>query len=235
LTGQFAPRFILRLGGELTLLRAATIRRLRSQIFASQWQLSCNVSAGITWRTRNSMLLLQAVSATKEARVSPQTIVPREVHHQFTTALRSDFLCHTSRSFLREIERHTRSTTLMERMTAARTMTWYVPSPSSAIGKRNDAEPEVMNLAGRLQRHSRIEEAWTPPRTVLLRRSPMQTQETQFIEAPAMSFPARPQAVNSQWTIPAVQTGININQITDEVVRKLDSRLIAARERYGKI
>lgn len=92
-----------------------------------------------------------------------------------------------------------------------------------------------MNLAGRLQRHSRIEEAWTPPSTVLLRRSPMQTQETQFIEAPAMSFPARPQAVNSQWTIPAVQPGININQITDEVVRKLDSRLIAARERYGKI
>jgi hypothetical protein len=96
-------------------------------------------------------------------------------------------------------------------------------------------EPEPLSLVKRvLRQNRRIEEQVAPSQTVLLRRSAPPAREAHFLEAPPAPQ-ARPTGMNTAWTAMPIQPGLNINQITDEVVRQLDSRLVAARERFGKI
>ena len=217
------------------MLRALAMRHIRTRHFASQLQLSPHISASISLHAGNRVLAFPAPNTPKERRM-PQAIVPQEVHRQFTTLLRSDFLRHMSSNFLREIERHTKTTTLIERIATRSVIRHLAALSSSGVLKRDDKESAVSTLAERLRRQGqRTEEQWMPTRTVLLRRTLPPIQETQFIEAAPASFMPRPSTMNSPWSMPATQTGININQVTDEVVRKLDSRLIAARERFGKI
>ena len=93
----------------------------------------------------------------------------------------------------------------------------------------------MLPLAKRLLRQNyRIEEQVAPFQTVLVRHSSPAVREEHFMDA-SVPVQTRSAGVTAAWVGTPVPQGFNTSQITDEVVRQLDSRLLASRERFGKI
>jgi hypothetical protein len=114
-------------------------------------------------------------------------------------------------------------------------------APAGKASFANEAGA-VPLLVERLTRQiSRIEKQIVPVRTVLLQRLIAPSQVRHWAERGAAEHANHPASwaastfrvdePRARQTVPA----FNFQQITDEVVRQLDSRLVASRERFGKI
>jgi hypothetical protein len=218
-------------GAERTLLRGARLSRHRSHWFAPQFHVSWQTMTAVTWPGSDRKRMLPLAAIAPERRV---LLRAREFHSQSTTFLRTGFLRQSTHNHTLEVSRHT-SSTIMLLSAAARDAMARLTVDDSFVRSRSNAEPELLSLATRVLRQSRrIEEQVTPVHTILVRRFPSSSHEAPFTDS-APPLQVRTPVGNSPWAVPPPQPGFNINQITDEVVRKLDSRLVAARERFGKI
>jgi hypothetical protein len=219
-----------------TLLRGIWSWMHRSQWFASQIQVSWQTSTAVTRHGRDRTLFLPLTPATAERTTLLQTRLTRESRWQSTTLLRTNFFRHSLQNQLREVTRHTLATTVVNPAAALRAASQLALGTSTASRKWSGAgDLELLPVARRvLRQNRRIEERTAPPQAMLLRRSAAPPPEPDFIESDVPAQ-ARPRGVTAASAPTPVPHGFNITQITDEVVRQLDSRLVAARERFGKI
>jgi len=166
-----------------------------------------------------------------------QTLLAREHRCQTTTVLNANSLRQLTQNYWSDTTRHTLATVISDRTTAALTMPRLTLVASMARRKSTGtSDMEHLPVVKRVfHQNQRIEEYVMPrPQTLLLRRSAPPTGESAVFEAPVLAQ-SRPAGMKASWSATMPQPGFNINQITDEVVRRLDSRLVAARERFGKI
>jgi len=92
----------------------------------------------------------------------------------------------------------------------------------------------IVFLAHDLRHNRRVEEQAVPSERVPLQRPGPQVSEPP-LGAAARQTQTQPAGHAGGWSAVAPLPGLNITHITDEVVRQLDSRLIAARERFGHV
>ncbi len=236
LRARFAHPAGLASGSERTLLRGARAWMLRWHWFAPQIHVAWQTSVATPWERRDRPLLLPIGPAMCSERTTLlQTLLARDYQSQSTTLLRTSFLRHSMQSHLREVTRHTLATTVIERAAAPRAMSLLQGDASTATRRAGTADPELLPLVKRvLRQNRRIEEQVVPSQTVLLPSSAPRIREPHFMEASVLPQ-ARPTGVSAAWAATPAPQSFNINQITDEVVRQLDSRLVATRERFGRI
>jgi hypothetical protein len=102
-------------------------------------------------------------------------------------------------------------------------------------------ETGAHSLIERIARRSqRVEElgarAATPTQTLMVTRRPAAVTIAAAVEQAATEFRAEPVVHTAQWGSNAAPPAtINLEQITDQVMRQLDRRVIAARERMGRV
>ena len=232
---QFARRATVRLGMSQTLLRHASLGRSWFRRSSPQVHFSWQISLPAHWRVNNRSVFVSSAAVAREYRTRIEMLAVQELHRQ-STILRTDFFQHTTGNLVREICNRSTSMMLIDRAIPRATASQLALGYPSAAGIRNSGlEPESAALVKRvLQQGRRIEEQVTPVRTVLVRRGIVSSQLEQFADSAPLPQ-SRPTAASPSWAATTPQPLFNINQITDEVVRKLDSRLVAARERFGKI
>ncbi|MGY3036616.1 hypothetical protein ACVIIV_005786 [Bradyrhizobium sp. USDA 4354] len=160
------------------------------------------------------------------------TVLAREHQTQCTTVLRTAAFRQSMAERLRLVATHV---TAFVPVLATKAIV-RSPSQSFAGTPKSVSAPDVeRSVVTRLLRHNRrVEKRVVPSERVLLQRPSPPVSESPFVTA---ASPSPPQATghNSGWSaVPPLQ-GLNITHITDEVVRQLDSRLIAARERLGHV
>lgn len=112
----------------------------------------------------------------------------------------------------------------------------FFPSDESVFLTRlqSTTQENVGTLVERIVRQSRrVEERITEAATVVMRRPPV-VDQAPATTANQQTFVATP--IGPSWQQYAGPSpGINIEHITDQVMRQLDRRVIAARERLGKV
>jgi hypothetical protein len=235
LTEQFARRAMVRHGMTQLLLRHASLGRSWFRRSTPQVHFSWQISLPADSQVNNRSIFVSSAATPAEHRTRVETLALRELRRQ-STILRAEFVRQTTANFAREICNRSTSTILMDgaipRVAASQLALGYPPAPRIRSSR---PEPESAALVKRvLQQSRRIEEQVTPVRTVLVRRGTVSSQLEQFADSAPLPQ-GRPTRASPSWAVTTPQPAFNINHITDEVVRKLDSRLVAARERFGKI
>jgi hypothetical protein len=93
----------------------------------------------------------------------------------------------------------------------------------------------VRLLVERLARQSqRVEQrAATPATAVVLQRPPMATMPAAIMTEQPSSFSNAPVPSSQHNTMSP--PGINLEQLTDQIARQLDRRVVAMRERLGRV
>jgi hypothetical protein len=237
LMARFAHLPGLGFGSDKTLLRTLRAWMSRSHWFAPQTQVAWQTSITAAWMGRDRTLLLQPASVMfAERSTLLNTPLARVDQRQFTTLLNAWFIGTATQSHLRETTRHTLATMTVAG-TGGEVATGRFPAGVSSRmrGAEGAGELEMPLVAKRvLRQNRRIEEQAAFSQIVLLQRSVPVVSEQSFVQ-PSVTPPVRPAAVSTVRNPNPVSQSFNINQITDEVVRQLDSRLVAARERFGKI
>ncbi len=235
ITGRFARSAVPARGIERTLLRRWWLWMRHFQQFAPQIQVAWQTSMAASWQGHGRILNMPLPPAPSERTTLLRALLSREYHTQSTTFLRTGFLRHSTQSLERIETRHSPATIVIQPAEASSSRSLSDAGAVAAIRRTSTGDAEPLPLVKRvLLQNRRIEEPVAPSRTVLLRRSHPPAPEAHFFEsAPPQQM--RPVNTNTAWAPNPIQSGFNINQITDEVVRQLDSRLIAARERFGKI
>lgn len=238
-TGTFLARFApIRLpasGAQRTLLQGTWQRFGRSQWFSPQVQLCLQTSLQATWQGRDRIHVPPAAPAVLAHTTFLRTVVEREYRSQSGTLWRTNSLRWSTQNF-RETTRHS-LTTVMAGHTQSAAMPRFSTVASTAMRRWSiERDLEQSAIVRRvLHQTQRIEEPiLSRPETVLLRRAALLVPGRTFSEASAPPQ-VRPASMNAPWQGTTAQPQFSIHQITDEVVRQLDSRLVAARERFGKI
>jgi hypothetical protein len=116
--------------------------------------------------------------------------------------------------------------------------TRQVPRPSTLIHRLRTVrrETEVTEISRRLaERVRRVPEALSPPAPMILRSEPQAVRPPpSFEEASAPTRwqdpPIRPSPVP-----PAAIAPVNIDQLTAQVLKQIDRRVVARRERLGQV
>jgi hypothetical protein len=222
-------------GVERTLLRRTWLLMSFIQRFAPLIQLGWQTSTATTVHGQNRTLVVPLPPLPQERTTLLQTLLSREHSSQSTIFQRTGFHRYSTQFRVQEAARHMLTRMMMEpaRSQGAKSLS-HTDAADGARGSRVE-ETEQLPLAKRvLLQHRRLDVQVAPPQTVLRRRSIPPAREAQFHESVPLSQ-VRPASMNSAWTPFPTQSRFTINQITDEVVRQLDGRLVAARERFGKI
>ncbi len=238
LRGRFAHPAGLASGSERTLLRGARAWMLRCHWFAPKIHLAwhTSIATATAWEGRGRTLLLPPGPVMFSERATLlQFLLTREYQRQATTPLSAGVIRNSMHTQLREVTRHTLATMVVERAAAPSAMSLLQGDASTVTRMAGTADPELLPLVKRvLRQNRRIEEQVAPSQTVLLPSSAPRIREPHFMEA-GVPPQARPTGVSAAWAATPAPQSFNINQITDEVVRQLDSRLVATRERFGRI
>lgn len=87
----------------------------------------------------------------------------------------------------------------------------------------------------RLEEDSMVRRAGSARRTLSLASAQFPAGQIAPTAVPAMQLPREPAEIAAAAPWSAVAPGLNVMQVTDEIMRQLDRRVIAARERRGKI
>jgi hypothetical protein len=176
-----------------------------------------------------SFVTLPAAAAHRTTLV--QILVARERQSHSATAMRTTVFRESMAHRLRTVTMHARATIPHEPARGSS------ESPSASFASRQqrvgatDLERSIVTRV--LRHHRRLEEQVAPFARVLLRRSTPAASESAPSAAPA--FRPQPLDQNAGWSTAPAPQGLNIADITDQVVRQLDSRLIATRERFGHV
>ncbi len=217
---------------ERSLLQRASTWTHRSYWFAPQVHVSWQAPVAATLHRRSSTLVLTLSAAPAHRATLLQTVVAREHQSHSVTALRTTVFRQLMADRLRTLTMHT---TAAMPLASVPTRDRSV-SPSESFAERQpnvvSTEAERSIVTRILRHHRRLEEQAAPsPRVLLQRAAPLVSESAPMVAVP----PPRPPGQNTGW--PAVQPlqGLNVADITDQVVRQLDSRLIAARERFGHV
>ncbi len=226
----------LRREGGQTLLRG-TRRSVRLiQNFAPQTHVSWRASMAFTYNAAERSAYTLPASPAPERTTALQIlpVVMRESQSS-TTLFRADTLRQWTERLVREVKQHTIATTVVERSAPSGVLK-LVPVDSAPTTRTMRGEP--LSLVQRvLLKNVRIEEQLEPAQKVLVHGSASIKQNRPVMEETAQ-FQSNAPTASAQWgnSGSTPQFGaFNISQITDQVVRQLDSRLVAARERFGKI
>ena len=222
--------------GQRTLLRGTWRWLRRSQWSVPQLQFTWQTSVNAIWQGRERIHVPCPTPSIDAHTTLLQTVLAHEYRNQTTTLVRTGSLRQLTKNYLREATRHTLVRVISEHAAAALTMPQctLVASTNRKWSGAWDLEQSLV-VKRVLRQNQRIEEHVTArPQTVLLRRAAPVVQESGSVETPVVPQ-ARRASTNAAWSASAPQSGFNISQITDAVVRQLDNRLVAARERFGKI
>jgi hypothetical protein len=215
---------------EQRLLERAGTSMLREHWFAPQIHVSWHPSV-VTTLQRVASTSVAFTSAPAHRFTLFQALVAREYQSHRTTSVRTTVCRHSMVDRLQTVTMQTTAMTLVPGMPAM----WISRSTSHPVveeQKRVGAERSVVTRV--LREHGRLEEPMAPAGRVLLQRGSPAVGESPF-GGTAPPPPPRPGVQHGGWSAVTPGQGLNISQITDEVVRQLDSRLIAARERFGNV
>jgi hypothetical protein len=221
--------------GEGTLLRRVRGSLLRFWYFAPQMRVAWETSMATIFQGRDRTIFQTAVPRLANRGVL-QAVSAREYLRQSTMLLSAGFIRNSLQHQLQEVTRHASASVLGMRPMAPSATAPDRLGATMAVQRRAVAEDlRNVSLVTRLrQQNRRIEEPARPARTVLLNRSSPVVRESSFVGAGALQQ-VRSTGAHGAWAAAPAALGFNISQITDEVVRRLDNRLVAARERFGKI
>jgi hypothetical protein len=207
-----------------------------SSSFAPQLQFALHTSVNANWNQHEPFRGTPPGLAMSGHGTMLHTVLARDHYRQHATLLNTVlFLQSTQRHWHQEIHRSL-ATVIMKGSTARAAVSGLPTGAAATTQKRADASETPWSLATRvLRQNQRIEEIVSGrPQTVLLRPAGSPLRERAFMDSPAVPQ-MRTSAPSLEWPSPEPRPGVNISHITDEVVRQLDSRLVAARERFGKI
>jgi len=162
-----------------------------------------------------------------------QTLGPREM----PLAFRQSHVRQTFSHFAGLSEHHI----WVQRSAGARPL-WLPPSAGTmTVGLRPNGilrEASAPAMTTRITRRlRRVEEAPLAPEPRLVAGTPLARGFEEIVETPARKLyrdasPLHGSELGANGPVPA---GINVTQLTDEVMRQIDRRLVAVRERMGKI
>ncbi len=200
-------------------------------------QLAAPIAITVVPGGRDRMVVIPAALPAVMPQITLLHSVLSRNYHPLSTTVQASSLVHSSvRMQQAAVRRISMFTTTVLSGPAASTAVLRGPVAPLIPRRASSESDSILPLIARqVLRPVRVEEQLVPQSAVLLRRFP-----SPAAEPPAMHTSIAPEtrAVRGQSTTwPALQApqGLNINQITDEVVRQLDSRLIASRERMGKV
>jgi len=218
---------------EQTLLQRSWTCIQHTHWFAQQVQMSWQAAVAATLpRLRSTYFVtLPAAPAHHTTRL---TELARGYQSHCTTVLRTAAFRRSLAERLRLVTTHTAAPTIVQGSAANAIM--RSPAGSLVVGQKSmratDVEPFVVT---RVLRHNRrVEEQAVPSERVLLQWPGPQVSEPP-LGAAARQTQTQPAGHAGGWSAVAPLPGLNLTHITDEVVRQLDSRLIAARERFGHV
>ncbi len=219
---------------EQRLRQRASTWMQRPHWFAPQVHVSWQALIVAMLQRLRSTFFVSLASGAAHRMTLLQTLVTREHQSHSTRALRTTVFRQSMADRLRTVTMHTTAATPL-RGVATRDVS-RSPLESFAASRQTvgitDVERSI--VARVLRHHRRLEEQVAPSTRVLLHRSAPPASES----APMVAAPSpRPQPLgqNTGWSAAPSLQGLNITDITDQVVRQLDSRLIAARERFGHV
>lgn len=191
--------------------------------------------------------LLSSQSAIDElARIPAPAILTRVQNrvHELTTATFSRHICireHTVRSVVREWSRApSGGTTSSSSVKSAFVHRPIRPRPSQAV----DFTPPMRDIPTQVQRrHRRLEQrpflsvrdAASPPSPVEIAEHPDVVRKLRPRAPACVIDEERPVQAKSRGRTAQPDSPVNVAQITDAVLQQLDRRLIAARERMGRM
>jgi hypothetical protein len=206
-----------------------------SSSFAPQVQFAWHTSVNATWNQHEPFRGMPPGPATSGHASTLHTVLGRDHYRQSATLLNTSFLLHSTQRYWHGETRHSLATVIMRGATERAAMPGLPMGGAIVRQKRADASDAPWPLGRRvLRQNQRIEEHVSGhPQAVLVRHA-APLREPPFIEGPALPQ-TRTVGASREWPSPEPRPGVNISHITDEVVRQLDSRLVAARERFGKI
>jgi hypothetical protein len=207
-----------------------------SSSLAPQLQFALHTSVNANWNQHEPFRGTPPGLATSGHATMLRTVLARDHYRQSATLLNTRVLLQSTQRYWHQETRHSLATVIMRGNTARATMSGSPTGAAAPTQKRADASEAPWSLATRvLRQNQRIEEHVSGrPQTVLLRHVGSPLREPAFMDGPALPQ-MRTSAASLEWPSPEPRPGVNIGHITDEVVRQLDSRLVAARERFGKI
>jgi hypothetical protein len=222
---------------ERTLLRAAQFWLLRWRTTAPALQVVVPIS-GMTAPRNRDRLVIASANPTMFSRHTTFFNTPpvhKTFYRNWTTSQASALVRNSTNVFQSSVHRHLAFTTLI----AGKPASWKESGAQVEWAGRlpvleplNSAMPQTARRI--LKQGCRVEEQIVHAATVLLRRSIPAASERSWMEE--QPIPVRPAQNGYQtWTTPVTAQTLNFQQITDEVVKQLDRRLIASRERFGKI
>lgn len=218
-----------------TLLRNARFWMLQSHVFAPAFHVNASSSLALRNYQRERLFVAQSTQLTIFQRTTlTYPLVTQNYFRQYATApgvtLTQNSL-HASQTTL-----HRSALTLAAAASSAvQSMQLIAASAATEPGRHRVVDSTALLLAQHLvSKVCRVEEQLGLTRTVLLRRSlPIAEQQLVETATPSQMHAQRPRALSTAEAVPPQP--FSIQRITDEVVRQLDNRLIAARERFGKV
>jgi hypothetical protein len=205
----------------------------RVYTLAPQVHLSWHTTVSGALQRSSPTSVVVPASAPAHRLTLRETRLTRELPSHSTTAFTNLISRNVIAERLQAVAMHTVATTLLR----------IVPPPESSRTESELSDRRLRSVPGdaveslvtRVGRHyRRFEEPMVRAERVLLQRPAAPVSEA---GAP-ISVPTpqrRPPAQNVAWSGAAGPQELDIAQITDRVVRQLDSRLIAARERFGHV
>jgi hypothetical protein len=214
---------------EQRLLARSVTSLLRQHWFAPHVQVAWHASIAVS-RPRHASTSVTFITPPMARFTVTQPLTVRERSSHQTTE-RWNVVRHAIVDRLQMLTRHTMAMLLMP--DGARERTRAASEPAVEYPAHRETERAI--VTDRLLRHRRLEEQVTPAARVLRQQSLSVLSETPFAAAAAPPAPPRASYQDAGLSAAAPVPGFNITQITDQVVRQLDSRLIAARERFGNV
>jgi len=237
LMARFAHLPLPELGRGRKFLLHGTWQWIRSSSsFAPQLQFSLHTSVNANWNQHEPFRGTPPGLAASGYGTMLHTVLARDHYRQSATLLNTSFLLQSTQRYWHQETRHNLATVIMRGNSARAAMSGLPTRAAAPSQKRADASEAPWSLATRvLRQNQRIEELVSGcPQTILLRHAGSPLREPAFIDGHALPQ-MRTSAASLEWPSSEPRLGVNISHITDEVVRQLDSRLVAARERFGKI
>lgn len=206
-----------------------------SSSFAPQLQFALHTSVNANWNQHEPFHGTPPGLTMSGYGTMLHTVLARD-HYRQSTLLNTVLFHQSTQRYRLQETRHSLATVIMRGSTARAAMSGLPTGAAAPTQKRADAREIPWSLATRvLRQNQRIEELVSGhPQTVLLRHAGPPLRERAFMDSPAAPQ-MRTSAASLEWPSLEPRPGVNISHITDEVVRQLDSRLVAARERFGKI